>query len=235
MATFSYTENQVNKLNELLNLLSISQNSSSFMRRLIHQRLIDNGFVSYDNQYFVYPNNYRMRNLIIFTNDLSNDLYNIYDTCFFPTSAILSEQYDNATTSSYEKLIHVCEPLICWLLKFRLQLFEPIANYNDEKVKSVVHCIYLLNNHRSRARLFKNKEQRELILNKIKFYKEKLYSIAIEFNIELSENIKLELSRGERIYKILINEEQLEEGVSPNIKQVIQNRDLNRYLMEFIE
>ena len=230
MATFSYNEIQVNKLNELLNLLSISQNSSSFMRRLIHQRLIDNGFISHNNQYFVYPNNYRIRNLIIFT----NDLYNIYDTCFFPTSAILSEQYDNAT-SSYEKLIHVCEPLICWLLKFRLQLFEPISNYNDEKVKSVVHCIYLLNNHRSRARLFKNKEQRELILNKIQFYKEKLYSIAIEFNIELSENIKLELSRGERIYKILITERQIEEEVSPNIKQVIQNSDLNRYLMEFIE
>ena len=121
MATFSYNEIQVNKLNELLNLLSISQNSSSFMRRLIHQRLIDNGFISHNNQYFVYPNNYRIRNLIIFT----NDLYNIYDTCFFPTSAILSEQYDNATISSYEKLIHVCEPLICWLLKFRYNYLNP--------------------------------------------------------------------------------------------------------------
>jgi hypothetical protein len=231
MATFSYNEIQVNKLNELLNLLSISQNSSSFMRRLILQRLIDNGFILHDNKYFVYPNNYRIRNLMIFT----NDLYNIYDTCFFPTSAILSEQYDNATTSSYGKLIHVCDPLICWLFKFRLQLFEPIPNYNDEKVKSVVHCIYLLNNHRSRAELFKNEEQKELILNKIEFYKEKLYSIAIEFNIELSENIKLELSRGERIYKILITERQIEEEVSPNIKQVIQNNDLNRYLMEFID
>jgi hypothetical protein len=33
---------------------------------------------------------------------------------------------------------------------------------------------------------------------------------------------------------MLVAEEQLEDGVSLNVKQVIQNRDLNRYLMEFI-
>jgi hypothetical protein len=230
MEKISYNRIQVNKLNDLLDLLSTSQTSSRFMKRLIYNRLIQTRFISHNDQHFVYPNNNTMRNLIIFT----NDLYNIYDTCFFPTSAILSEKYNNNEPMPYENLINVCEPLICWLLKFRLQLFEPIENY-DEKVTSVIHCIYLLNNHRSRARLFRNEEQKELILNKIQYYKEQLKMIADEFNIELSENVKIELSRSERIYRILTTETQIEEDVSPNIKKVIQNNDLNRYLMGFIE
>ncbi len=40
--------------------------------------------------------------------------------------------------------------------------------------------------------------------------------------------------RGEEIFKILIAEQQIENEVSPNVKQVIQNSDLNRYLMGFI-
>lgn len=236
METISYTRIQVNKLNDLLESLSTSQTSSRFMKRLIYQRLIHNDIISHNIEHFVYPNSIKMRNLIIFT----NDLYNIYDTCFFPTSSILTEQYNDSESTTYEKLIQVCEPLICWLLKFRLQLIEPMKNYRDKKVMSVIHCIYLLNNHRSRARLFRNKEQQNLVLNKIQYYKEQLKIIADEFNIELSENVKLELSRGERIYRILITEAQLEEKISlnvnqQNIKQVIQNSDLNRYLMEFIE
>jgi hypothetical protein len=38
----------------------------------------------------------------------------------------------------------------------------------------------------------------------------------------------------ELIFKILIAEQQMEHNVSPNVKQVIQNNDLNRYLMGFI-
>ena len=38
MATFSYNEIQVNKLNDLLDLLSTSQTSSRFMKRLIYNR-----------------------------------------------------------------------------------------------------------------------------------------------------------------------------------------------------
>lgn len=236
MEKFSYTRIQVDKLNGLLDLLSTSRTSSKFMKQLIYHRLVHTGFISHNDEHFVYPNSIKMRSLIIFT----NDLYNIYDTCFFPTSSILTEQYDDSEQTPCEKLIHVCEPLICWLLKFRLQLFEPIENSYDKKVMSVIHCIYLLNNHRSRARLFRNKEQQKLVLNKIQYYKEQLYHTAIEFNIELSENVKLELSRGERIYRILTTEAQLEEKISlnvnqKNIKQVIQNSDLNRYLMEFIE
>ena len=230
METISHTRIQINKLNDLLNLLSTSQTSSRFMKRLIHQRLIQTGFISHNNEHFVYPHNNTMRNLIIFI----NDLYNIYNTCFFPTSVILTEQHDDIGETTHEKLIHVCEPLICWLLKFKLQLFEPIENYN-KKLTSITHCIHLLNNHRYRASLFVNKQQKELVLNKIQYYKEQLKIIVDEFNIELSKNIKLELSRSERIYRILITENQIEEDVSPNVKQVIQNSDLNRYLMEFIE
>ena len=40
--------------------------------------------------------------------------------------------------------------------------------------------------------------------------------------------------RGETIFNILIAEKQMENEVSPNVKQVIQNSDLNRYLMGFI-
>jgi hypothetical protein len=55
-------------------------------------------------------------------------------------------------------------------------------------------------------------------------------------NIDLPKDIEDELrdTRAERIFSMLVAEEQLEDGVSPNVKQVIQNRDLNRYLMEFI-
>ena len=38
----------------------------------------------------------------------------------------------------------------------------------------------------------------------------------------------------ELIFKILVAEQQMENKVSPNLKQVIQNSDLNRYLMGFI-
>ena len=50
-------------------------------------------------------------------------------------------------------------------------------------------------------------------------------------NIRVYPTIK---DRGEEIFKILIAEQQIENEVSPNVKQVIQNSDLNRYLMEFI-
>ena len=40
--------------------------------------------------------------------------------------------------------------------------------------------------------------------------------------------------RGEIIFNILIAKQQIENEVSPNVKQVIQNSDLNRYLMGFI-
>jgi hypothetical protein len=55
-------------------------------------------------------------------------------------------------------------------------------------------------------------------------------------NIDLPKDIEDELkdTRAERIFSMLVAEEQLEDGVSPNVKQVIQNRDLNRYLMGFI-
>ena len=50
-------------------------------------------------------------------------------------------------------------------------------------------------------------------------------------NIRVYPTIK---DRGEEIFKILIAEQQMEDKVSPNVKQVIQNSDLNRYLMGFI-
>jgi len=40
--------------------------------------------------------------------------------------------------------------------------------------------------------------------------------------------------RSETIFNILVAEQQMENDVSPNVKQVIQNSDLNRYLMGFI-
>jgi hypothetical protein len=50
-------------------------------------------------------------------------------------------------------------------------------------------------------------------------------------NVSVHPSIR---DRGEEIFKILIAEQQMEDEVSPNVKQVIQNKDLNRYLMGFI-
>ena len=71
------------------------------------------------------------------------------------------------------------------------------------------------------------------IFDKIKI---EMLEIIKYLNIDLPKDIEDELkdTRAERIFSMLVAEEQLEDGVSPNVKQVIQNRDLNRYLMEFI-
>lgn len=233
MTTISYTIIQINKLNELLDLLSSQETSTRFMKRLIYHTLIQTGLISHNNDYFIYhEQNIIIKNIIIFT----RKIYDIYHTCFYPTSSILSKQYDYELNhpTLYEKLIHVCEPLI-WILKFRLQLIESIENCYDKKLESITYCIRMLNNHKYCTKLFNNKEQQKLVLSKIQCYKEQLKSIAEEFNIDLTKNIKIELSRSERIYQILKVENQMEESVSLNIKLVIQNSDLNRYLMEFIE
>ena len=233
MTTISYTRIQFNKLNDLLDLLSSPENSTRFMKRLIYHMLIQTGLISHNYEYLVYhEKNIIIKNIILFT----RKMYDIYHTCFYPTSSILSKQYDcdSNRQTLYKKLVDVCEPLI-WITKFRLQLIESIENCDNEKLESITYCIRMLNNHRYYTTIFNDEEQKELVLSKIQCYKEQLKSIAEEFNIELSENIKIELSRSERIYRILKVEKQLEEYVSPNIKQIIQNSDINRYLMEFIE
>lgn len=60
-----------------------------------------------------------------------------------------------------------------------------------------------------------------------------IYSISDKFNIELPDELKIKL-RCKKICLILDTESQVEEHVSPNLKKVIQNKDLNRYLMGFI-
>jgi hypothetical protein len=230
MTTISYNRIQTNKLNDLIDSLSSPQSSSRFMRQLIHHILIQTGLLSPNDNYFIHSVQYKIKNIILFT----KKLYNIYNTCFFPTSIILSNTSHINSDEVYNKLIDVCEPLIL-LLKFRLQLFEPFQNYENEKLKYIEVSINSLNNHKKCAITFDNQEQKELVLSKIQFYKEQLKLIADEYNIELPEKLKLELSRSERIYQILTIEKKLEEGVSLNIKQIIQNSDLNRYLMEFIE
>jgi hypothetical protein len=93
-----------------------------------------------------------------------------------------------------------------------------------------------------------NLRKKKLLMNEMNMYDEALVNstfdkIKIEMleiikylNIDLSKDIEDELkdTRAERIFSILVVEEQLEDEVSPNVKQVIQNRDLNRYLMGFI-
>lgn len=233
MATISYTRIQINKLNDLLDLLSSPESSIRFMKRLIYHMLIQTGLISHNYEHIVYhEQNIMIKNIILFT----RKMYDIYHTCFYPTSSILYKQCDceSNSTTLYKKLVNVCDPLI-WIVKFRLQLIETIETCDDEKIESITYCIRMLNNHVYYTKLFNNEEQQELVLSKIQCYKEQLKSIAEEFNIELSENIKIELSRSERIYRILKVEKQLEEYVSPNVKQIIQNSDINRYLMEFIE
>jgi hypothetical protein len=75
------------------------------------------------------------------------------------------------------------------------------------------------------------------IVEKIDKIKCEIASIINMFDLSkrVSEEIMMDLCRSERIYHILITERKMNENnVTPNVRRVIQNSDLNRYMMGFI-
>jgi hypothetical protein len=125
------------------------------------------------------------------------------------------EQFKKATHLNAKFLI--AEMLI--LKKFNKKIVEHVRRYID-----------YLNIHRNHTIERLTEEQRNLILKDIQQIKQKIGRVATEFKIELPED----LLRPERIFNILAFMEQVENEVSPNVKRVIQNKDLGRYLMGFI-
>ena len=92
-----------------------------------------------------------------------------------------------------------------------------------------------LNEHRDHAIERLTGKQHELILRDIERLKETIGKLSKQYCIYLPNDLINELSgRSERIFRILTLEKKIEDDVSPNVKQVIQNSDLNRYLMGFI-
>lgn len=79
------------------------------------------------------------------------------------------------------------------------------------------------------------KEEQTIIIQKGKHFKKLLGEMSITVNAELPDYLRQELFRHERIYKILITQEQIGDNFTPNLGEVLQNNDLNRYLLEFID
>jgi hypothetical protein len=65
-------------------------------------------------------------------------------------------------------------------------------------------------------------------------YAENLYEHLNEYMDELYAITRTGTLRHKHIYTILAIEEQLEDKVTPNIRQIVENRDLNRYLVGFV-
>lgn len=101
-------------------------------------------------------------------------------------------------------------------------------------VRLIRREIDYLNEHRNHTMERLIGEQRELILKDIQYFKENIGQLVNDYGIKLPNNLAHEVFRHERIFKILTIQRQLEDKVSLNVKHVIENRDLNRYLMEFI-
>lgn len=128
--------------------------------------------------------------------------------------------------------------LYCWILSFRLALYSPITHLYKNNIIMLFNLPgYEINKYILFANSCNDCKMKQQITEKMEDFKEKINSIAVEFNIKLPEFLATYLSRSERIYRILNVEKQVEEGenIGKNIKIIIQNNDLNRYLMEFID
>lgn len=227
--TITYTTIQISKLNNLMtsfpsyNIYEKIYQYLAYTDLISHIKILEDKSLGNPTIYFS-ENSHSIKNILYFVKQM-NKLYEIYNNICFNYTKIC------------ERLLTLdCDDLF-WLIKFELQIIEPLENYQEYKLRKITDINSLLNNIKFHVKWIKyeNENENELVLNKIIFYKEQLHSIANEMNVELSDELKYELSRSERIYRILITKSQIEESVSSNIKQVIQNNDLNRYLMEFIE
>lgn len=122
--------------------------------------------------------------------------------------------------------------------KFR-PILMGVELYFAETISDAINIIrgeiYYVN-LRKKKLLISEMYDEELVNNIFDKIKIEMLEIIKYLNIDLPKDIEDELkdTRAERIFSMLVAEEQLEDGVSPIVKQVIQNGDLNRYLMEFI-
>lgn len=80
------------------------------------------------------------------------------------------------------------------------------------------------------------KEKYDTIFSDIQHFKREIGKIAMKQEIYLPDDLAYEVFRHEQIFKILTFMEQIEDEdeVTANVKQIMQNKDLGRYLMGFI-
>lgn len=156
---------------------------------------------------------------------------------------IVTEHYDDEIGSAFNQISRIQEtpheqfkkifPLNIKLLEAEI-LFSKKCASNYRMVNLVRREIDYLNEHHDHTMERLIGEQRELILQNIQDVKEQIRELVINYDIMLPEDLALELFRQERIFKTVAFMEQMENKVSPNLNQIIINKDLGRYLMEFI-
>lgn len=119
------------------------------------------------------------------------------------------------------------------LLEAEILLTKGITN-NDRMVELIRREADYLSEHYNHTMERLTGEQRELVLMEILNVKGKINDIVTKYRIQLPNDLYIQLCRPERIFATLTAEKQLEDGATQNVKKVIQNSDLNRYLMEFV-
>lgn len=119
------------------------------------------------------------------------------------------------------------------LLEAEILFTRNIAT-NNRMVELIKREIEYLNQHYNHVIGRISEEQGKLVSMEIVNAKEKMYYIAKRYGIRLPGDLQIELCRRERIFEILTAEKQLQDGVTQNVKKVIQCSDLNRYLIGFV-
>lgn len=147
--------------------------------------------------------------------------------------SLFFETYDyNISHSPYEKFQEVSKTHIN-LLEIEILLTKEFA-MNKRMVELIRREIDYLNQHKKCAMKMLGGEQQYLIMEGVKNAKENVGKLVEKYIIDLPEDLHAEIFRFEKIFTILVAEEIIGDNFSPSVGEVLQNKDLNRYLMEFI-
>lgn len=217
-----YTEQQIKRLNEMLvkcpavEIYDIIYNSLTLCSIVSNSSMLSQMSLPIDQMIHIeYPeiNSKKLNSFIRNISPLYFNFFNLNPDKTWNTPSWLTFHTD----------------CLFWLIEFWLILIDPMEKncVDNEKFKSHnIELLYLILKHYYSNRSDVSEDELEGCINKI-------YSIANNFNIELPEELKIKL-RCKKICLILDTEAQVEDHVSPNLKKVIQDKDLNRYLMGFI-
>lgn len=220
--SITYTQEQIDRLNIYFN--------SYLHNDMMEHILSKNQLISLIKE--TIHHEYEINNIIKTINDFDDIILKMY----IPIDLVFCDLYKNLNLQNkiYSSYCNHCE-LYCGLLCIKLSLYSPIIDLYEKDIISLFNItVYEINKYIIMSNSFDDDIKLSMMEN-IKNFKEKINSIAIEFNIKLPEDLATHLSRSERIYRILIFENQIEEYVGNNVKQIIQNSDLNRYILEFID
>lgn len=120
------------------------------------------------------------------------------------------------------------------LLKMKLLLCSQIITTNDIMVGFVEKEIMQVNEYKKHSIENFVGEKQQNIIQEVENIKNQIYELVCEYEVKLPFELACEICRTERIYRILIAEEMIGDNFGPSVGKVLQNKDLNRYLLEFI-